>query len=215
MRVRDIMKTDFWYFAADDNLEYVLKTFTKLGIYEAPVVAEGRFIGIISDREIAAALLKKGMFSFFSKKEIIDRSRLGFISAGKIANRRQLTLREDDQLADVLDDLSQRRADTIPVLREGKLVGIVDGGDVMRHLLLELAKESVSEEFAPGELKSVVDAVASIVRERKKVTAEDIAKKLGLPTQKVEKIALSLQEHHLVEISYSFFGKMVLRERNA
>jgi len=214
MKVSDIMRTDFWYFTADDNLEYVIKTFAKLDFYEAPVVSEGKFVGLVSDREIAKALLKKGLLSFFSRKSIIDRSRLKFITAGKIANRKPLVLHKDDLLADVVDDLSRRRTDVIPVLEGKKLLGVVDGEDVMRHLSLEFAKETISDEFPAEELKSIVDTVEAIVREKKKVGADEIGKKLGLPVQKVEKIARSLEEHHLVEITYSLLGRMILRERN-
>jgi predicted transcriptional regulator len=214
MKVKDIMRTDFWYFTADDNLEYMIKTFSKLDMYEAPVVSQGEFIGLVSDKEIAGALLQKGLFSFFSKKKIIDSSKLTKITASKIANRRSLTLNEEEPLVDILEDLAKRRSDIIPVLRNRKLIGIVDGEDVMRHLSLEVAKESISDEFAPAELKSIVDSVAAIVREKKKVSADEIGKKLGIPVPKVEKIARSLEEHHLAEITYSLLGRMILRERN-
>jgi acetoin utilization protein AcuB len=214
MKVKDIMRTDFWYFTSDDNLEQVIKTFSKLDIYEAPVVSKGKFLGLISDKEISKALLKKGFLTFFSKKKIIEKKKLKYITAGKIANRRVLNLKEDDALVDVLDDLGKRRSDIIPVLNGGKLIGIVDGEDVMRHIALEFAKESVSVEFTHTQLKSIVDSVEAVVRERKKVTANEIGAKLGIPTKKVEKIARSLEEHHLVEISYSLLGKMILRERN-
>ncbi len=215
MKVKDIMRTDFWYFTADDNLEYIIKTFSKLDMYEAPVVSQGEFIGLISDKEIAGALLQKGLLSFFSKKKIIDSSKLTKITAGKIANRKVLVLNEEEPLVDVLEDLAKRRSDIIPVLKNRKLIGIVDGEDVMRHLSLEVAKESVSDEFASGDLKSIVDSVAAIVREKKKVSADEISKKLGIPVSKVEKIARSLEEHHLAEITYSILGRMILREKNA
>lgn len=208
------MRTDFWYFTGDDNLESVIKTFSKLDMYEAPVVSKGRFLGLISDKEISRALLKKGFLSFFSKKKIIERDQLKYIAAGKIANRRTFSLKENDAIVDVLDDLSKRRADIIPVLRGNKLVGIVDSEDVIKHLSLEFAKESVSEEFAPEQLKSIVDSVEMLVHERKRISADEIGKKLGIPTRKVEKIARSLEEHHLADISYSLLGKMILRERN-
>lgn len=214
MRVKDIMRTDFWYFTQDDDLEYIIKTFSKLDFYEAPVVSEGKFIGVISDREIAKALLKKGFLSFFSKKDIIERDQMKYITAGKIANRKVLTLKENDALADVLEELSERRADIIPVLSGKKLMGVVDGEDVVKHISMEFAKESVSDEFAPDELKSIVDSVETMVREKKKVTADEIGKRFGIPTKKVEKIARSLEEHHLITITYSLLGKMVLRERN-
>lgn len=214
MRVKDIMRTDFWYFTADDNLEQIIKTFSKLDIYEAPVIKEGKFIGIISDREISKALLKGGLLSFFAKNRIIERDKLRYITAGKIANSKVFSLRQEDALVNVLSDLASRRADIIPVLDKKKLVGIVDGEDVMRHVALEFAKENVSQEFTHPELKSIVDSVESIVRSKKKATADEIGKELGIPTRKVEKIGRSLEEHHLVEISYSLLGKMILRERN-
>jgi acetoin utilization protein AcuB len=214
MKVKDIMRTDFWYFTADDNLEQIIKTFSKLDIYEAPVISKGKFIGLISDKEISKALLKRGMFSFFAKNKIIEKGKLKYITAGKIANKKILSLKEDDAIVNVLDDLAKRRSDIIPVLIGKKLIGIVDGEDVMRHIALEFAKENVSEEFTPSELKSIVDSVEAIVRQKKKVSADEIGSELGIPTRKVEKIGRSLEEHHLVEITYSLLGKMILRERN-
>lgn len=214
MRVKDIMRTDFWYFTADDDLEYIIKTFSKLDFYEAPVIHKGKFHGLISDKEIAKALLKKGFLAIFSKTRILEKEKLKYITAGGIANRRVMSLSENDALVDVLEDLSKRRADIIPVLRGQRLVGIVDSEDVIRHMAMEFAKEQVSQDFAPNELKSIVDSVEAIVHEKKKVTADEISKLIGIPVAKVEKIAKSLEEHHIVEISYSLIGRMVLRERN-
>ena len=214
MKVKDIMRTDFWYFTADDDLEYIIKTFSKLDFYEAPVIHKGKFHGLISDREIAKALLKKGFMSFFSKSKIVEKDKLKYITAEGIANKKVLSLGENDALVDVLHDLSIRRSDIIPVLRGSKLIGIVDSEDVIKHLSMEFAKEAVSQDFAPNELKSIVDRVETIVHEHKKVSADQISKMIGIPTAKVEKIARSLEEHHIVEISYSIIGKMILRERN-
>lgn len=208
VRIKDLMRKDFVYLDEDDRLDVVIEKFTRHCIHEAPVIADGDLKGLVSDRELANALLKRKLFG---KSEILEAAELKKLRARDILNRHVLVLEPDMGLIEALTDMGKRETNIIPVVDKKKVVGVVTGKDVIAYIAKKLIGE-VEGEVCEGEAVSTVDEVLGLVTEKKRVRADEVAKRLGIPVQKVEAIAKSLSRHKLISIKYTIAGKMELRE---
>ena len=211
MLVRELMRKEFISVDADQSLLYLIKLLAKNKIHEVPVLKDDLFIGLISDTEISNAIIKK----FFLKKPILkDRALYETIKAIDIVNKRYFYLKPDDHLIDVIQDMGKRSINIIPVLQDKKLVGIITGMDLINHLALDIAKQTI-QEVDSSTVRSIVDSFLVLVREKKRINISKLAKELKIRREKAEEIAKALEDHHLVEIEYSISGNMVVRDKNA
>lgn len=90
------------------------------------VIAEsGELIGIISERDIVAALAKFGSEALAKPVEAVMTTEVW-------------TCDPNDSAEDLMRTMTDRRARHIPVVTEGSLVGLVSIGDVVKSRLTEL-----------------------------------------------------------------------------
>lgn len=209
VRIRELMRKDFIYLDEDERLDAVIEKFSRHCIHEAPVVGEGDLKGMVSDREIANALLKR---KILGKSELLEVGELRKLRVRDIINRHVLVLEPDMGLVEALLDMAKRETNIMPVVEGRKVVGVVTGKDVIAYVAKKIIGEDVSEGECGDEAVSAVDEVLALVTERKRVKSGDVAKRLGIPVAKVEAIAKSLARHKLIEIKYTIAGKMELRE---
>ncbi|MEW5996784.1 MAG: CBS domain-containing protein [Candidatus Micrarchaeota archaeon] len=210
MKVRDIMRKDFIYLDEEEKLDAIIEKFAKYGIHEAPVLSRGELRGLVSDREIADALLKKRALPFLRGRELLSAEKAKNIRARDILNRHFLTLEPGMELVDAIIDMARRETNVIPVVEGGRVLGIVTGKDVVGYVAKKFISHEAEEKGGEG-LQSAVDAVLALVKERKKVSAEEASKKLGISRERVEAIAKSLAKHGLVEVRYTIGGRMEVR----
>ena len=92
------------------------------------VVEHDAIIGIISDREIVYAFSRHGaeLMSMQVKSLMVE----------------PIPCTPDDDIKRIMKLMTQRRVRHLPVLENGKLVGIVSIGDVVRHRLTDLELEA-------------------------------------------------------------------------
>ena len=91
--------------------------------------ADGRLEGIISERDIVRATAGKG-------REVL--------SARVSAHMTKLvqSCAETDAVEDIMETMTNRRLRHVPVLEEGRLVGIVSIGDVVKSRIEETVQEA-------------------------------------------------------------------------
>src|SRR5579872_6869307 len=90
-----------------------------------------RVEGIISERDIVLALADHGMALLEQRVETI-------------MSRRITACRPDDDIADLMGLMTERRIRHLPVIDEGRLCGIVSIGDVVKSRLDEVEYEASS-----------------------------------------------------------------------
>jgi CBS domain-containing protein len=96
----------------------------------ALVVMSGDVIlGVISEREIVHAFSRHG-------------DRLASLTVKEIVARGIVTVAPHDSLRRVMNLMTRHRARHLPVLRNGRLAGIVSIGDVVKHRLGDLELET-------------------------------------------------------------------------
>lgn len=91
--------------------------------------AGGRLAGILSERDIVRALAEHG-------------SRALTLQVGQVMTREVETCDEDETVAAIMERMTERRFRHMPVMRNGKLVGLISIGDVVRERVEEIERES-------------------------------------------------------------------------
>ena len=95
----------------------------------ALVVKSGAAVGLISDREIVHAVSRNG-------------ERALHMAVLEIVTHPAITIAPDDTLKRAMSLMTHHRVRHLPVIANGKLVGIVSIGDVVKHRLEDLETES-------------------------------------------------------------------------
>ena len=89
----------------------------------------GQLVGILSERDIVNALARHG-------------ERAITMSADELMTRPVQSCTPEDTIDQVMQVMTRRRFRHLPVLEEGKLIGIISIGDVVKHRL-ELSEMEV------------------------------------------------------------------------
>ena len=95
----------------------------------ALVVKSGAAVGLISDREIVHAVSRNG-------------ERALHMAVLEIVTHPAITIAPDDTLKRAMSLMTHHRVRHLPVIVDGKLVGMVSIGDVVKHRLEDLETES-------------------------------------------------------------------------
>jgi CBS domain-containing protein len=93
--------------------------------------ADRRLIGIISERDIVQALATRGASAL---AEPISQT----------MTRRVATCNESETISNIMERMTEGKFRHVPVVDQGRLVGIVSIGDVVKHRLQEMERESAA-----------------------------------------------------------------------
>ena len=91
--------------------------------------ADGRVAGILSERDIVRALAERGADVLAEEVE-------------HVMTRKVLTCTESDTVASIMERMTAGKFRHLPVVDDGRLIGIVSIGDVVKYRLNEVEKES-------------------------------------------------------------------------
>lgn len=93
--------------------------------------ADRHLIGIISERDIVQALAARGAAAL---DEPVSRT----------MTRRVETCNEGETIGSIMERMTEGKFRHVPVVEQGRLVGIVSIGDVVKHRLQEMERESAA-----------------------------------------------------------------------
>jgi CBS domain-containing protein len=144
MRAVDVMTTDVITVDPDTTVQALAALLAERGISGAPVVdSSGRLVGIISEGDLlhraeigTARRHRERRRSWWLDHFASDLAREYVKSHGRIVKdimtRDVVTVTEDTDLADVAALLEAKRIKRVPVVREGKIVGIISRANIVR-----------------------------------------------------------------------------------
>ncbi len=95
------------------------------------VGADRRIVGIISERDVIRALAKRGA-------AVLDEPVSGTMT------REVETCNESETIASIMERMTAGKFRHVPVVDQGRLAGIVSIGDVVKHRLHEMERESAA-----------------------------------------------------------------------
>jgi len=113
---------------ADETIARVTEQLAAERIGAVVVMGEGRIVGILSERDIAYGLARHGQ-------------NLLALRVSDLMTRLIATCSLEDDTGTLMEMMTDRRVRHLPVLENGKLVGIISIGDVVKARLSEMAVE--------------------------------------------------------------------------
>lgn len=92
---------------------------------------DGKVVGIISERDIIRVLGAHGTEAL--EWPVAD-----------VMTRRVVTCREHDTVGDLMEQMTERRFRHLPVVENGRLVGIISIGDVVKRHVAEVESDATA-----------------------------------------------------------------------
>ncbi len=129
--ILDLKGRDVVTISPDHSLADAAEHLTSHKIGAIVVIESDRVIGILSERDIVKAMSRGGAEAL----------------KGRIADsmtRTVMTCQPHDPMAEVMNRMTAGRFRHLPVIADGKLAGIVSIGDVVKHRLAEIERESAT-----------------------------------------------------------------------
>jgi len=99
-----------------------------------PVMREGTLVGIITDRDIRQALNSPVVFHERSADEYL----LDTVTVGSSMTRNPLTIAPEDDVLKAAELMEHHKIGGLPVVENGKLLGIITLSDLMNYLIEHL-----------------------------------------------------------------------------
>jgi len=139
MRVDDVMTTDVATVTPGASLKDVARILVERDISGVPVVdADGDVLGVVSEadllaKERAEPPTRGGPLAWLVDPiEVIERRKLGARLAGEVMTSPAVTIAPYRNLATAAGIMLDNRVNRLPVVSDGKLVGIVTRADLVR-----------------------------------------------------------------------------------
>jgi CBS domain-containing protein len=112
------------------TIGYAAKFLAEHGIGALVVTgAEGRTIGIISERDIVRAISNHGAAALDTQ-------------VAEIMTRKVVSCSKQDKLVDIMQQMTTGHFRHMPVLDDGRLIGIISIGDVVKRRIEQIEQES-------------------------------------------------------------------------
>jgi CBS domain-containing protein len=155
MKIREIMTTNIKVAEPDDTLDEIAVMMRDQDVGAIPVVEDDELIGIITDRDIVVRCVAEGK----------DPSE---IAADEILSDDPQTVEPDDDIGEAQRIMSDKQIRRLPVVQDGKLIGIVSLGD--------LAVKTDDEELVADTLEDVSEGVKATDQTPARASSEGRAK---------------------------------------
>ncbi|MGH9185811.1 MAG: CBS domain-containing protein [Acidimicrobiales bacterium] len=148
--VREVMTTDVVTFTPDQSVHEAMASMVDRGVDAAPVVdGDGRVVGMLSTGDLIVqetqlhfptvlSLLGASIELPSSQRHFErDLRRALGASVGEVMSDKPVTCAEDDTLERAATLMHDHEVSRLPVVRDGKLVGLVSRNDILRAILTE------------------------------------------------------------------------------
>lgn len=152
MLVREIMTSPVVTVRHDTSVNEVAQLLSRHGVSGVPVLdPEGHVIGIVTELDL---IVRNGRLEIPTLLQVFDaviplelpghlsnrlRHMLG-TSAEDVMTREVRSVAPDTEVEDLVDLMVKRRVNPVPVLEDGRLVGIVSRSDLVRLMATDLGK---------------------------------------------------------------------------
>jgi len=147
MLVKDIMTKDLVTVKEEDTVDYVAKLLIEKNIGGVPVVNdENRVVGIVTESDLIYKDKKLHIPSFIRvldglifleslKKFEEEIKKIAGYKIKDIMTTPVVTLDENSTVEDAATIMIEKKINRIPIVRDGKLVGIISKSDIVRSLV--------------------------------------------------------------------------------
>jgi len=144
LTAKDIMTANVVTVRPETSIEELASLLVNNQISGVPVVDEsGNLFGMVTENDLISrnkrlhiptvvSFLDAAIYLESSKKFEQEVKRITATRAGDICTRKVLTITEDTTLVDIATIMDEKKAHLLPVVKNGKMVGIVGKRDVVK-----------------------------------------------------------------------------------
>ena len=135
LSVRDIMSHEPRSVSPDTPLRAAARDMVRFGLGGLPVVDENeRVVGMLSEKELMRHLLANYLQGGATQRSLppspaVERA------VRDVMTRQVLCVSPDQPLAEVASIMTNKDVDRVPVVKEGRLIGFLTRGDIVRKLI--------------------------------------------------------------------------------
>lgn len=145
-KITTIMETEVYTANEDDSIAEVLKTLVDKKTSGLPIVNNAdEVVGFISDGDIMKFIAKQDpriidMTSFITvwyDSESFDQKLTDLlkINVMELATTKVLSVEPDESIDEVARILGKKRIKKLPVIKDGKLVGVISRSNITRYIV--------------------------------------------------------------------------------
>lgn len=161
MRVKDRMRRSLVSVEQTDTLDHALMTLRRFSIRHLPVVKGDRVVGIVSDRDVKKAA--PSPFDYPTTEEF--RAFTSKVTVKEIMTKEVVTVSPLTPIEEAASLMSQKRIGALPVVQEGRLVGMLTETDVLGVMTEMMAATQTASRIeieipgSPGMLTEVIQII--------------------------------------------------------
>lgn len=149
MQAKDIMVTEVVTVKKDDTVEDVIKLLIQHNISGLPVVdEEGRVTGIVTEGDLIYRSKKLHIPAYFtildgyifleSTKSLEEEmKKIAAYRVEDMMTQEVITVGEEESVEEIATTMIRKKINRLPVVRDGKLVGIVSRRDIIKAYVRE------------------------------------------------------------------------------
>ncbi|MBI4620861.1 MAG: CBS domain-containing protein [Desulfobacterales bacterium] len=164
MLVKNWMTTNLITIDEDESMHTAIKLMNENRIRRLPVVKKGKLIGIVTNLDINRESASKATSLAINELNyLIDKIKIKDIMTKKNLK----TISQTDTVEEAALIMSEEKIGVLPVVEDGKLVGIITESDVFKVLISMTGVRQGGIQFAfelqdkPGSIKEVADVLRS------------------------------------------------------
>ena len=146
LKAKDIMTTDCITLTPDTDITAAAKILIENKINGAPVVDDGKVVGVLCQSDLVAQQKKVTLPSFFtlldgvfplSSYEDLEKemTKISALKVGDAMTPAPTFITPEASIEDVATMMANEKLYTLPVVEDGELVGVVGKEDVLKTLL--------------------------------------------------------------------------------
>jgi len=142
LRVGDVMETDWPTLGPESTVEEAIKLFAEERVSGAPVVEDGRLVGIITEGDLIfqdADVKAPGFLDILGgivplgdtdeyRREALKSAG---VTVGEVMTDEPVTVTPEATLAETATIMAERRKKILPVVEGGRLVGVITRMDIL------------------------------------------------------------------------------------
>ncbi len=164
MFVGERMSHPVIFLTPDMPVHDALDLFKKERIRRAPVVKDGKLVGIVSEKDLLNASPSPATtLSIWEMHYLLSK-----ITVAEVMTKNVITVTEDTPIEEAARIMADNKIGGLPVMRDGQVVGIITETDLFK-IFLELMgarqkglRVTVLVEDKPGQLARITKAVADL-----------------------------------------------------
>lgn len=146
LTAKDIMTTECITLTPETDIATAVKTLIENKINGVPVIEDGQVVGILCQADLVAQQKKVTLPSFFtlldgvfpiSSHEDLERemTKISALKVGEAMTPAPIFITPETNIEDIATMMANEKLYTLPVIENGKLVGVVGKEDVLKTLL--------------------------------------------------------------------------------